>query len=148
MSGRLLVVEDDPGAAELTTRIFNRASFQVTKAEGLSDAMFQIVSADPHFDAVLLMFSVAGPGAAVELVQNIRGHADEGIASSTIVALGYPGKTHVDLWQAGVDGFIYRPPHELDLLAEVGAAMDRPAHERATHRAKELEAARATSGPQ
>ncbi len=147
MSGRLLIVDDDPDAIEVIARLFARDGFDVHRAESHSDAMFQIVSADPGFDGVLLMFGASGPDAATKLAEAVRTHADGKIARTRLVGVGYPGKSHVDLWAAGVDGFIYRPPHEHDLLREVEAALARADDALESYRANELERARTTAGP-
>jgi DNA-binding response OmpR family regulator len=147
MSGKLLVVDDDPGAMEVVARLYARAGYEVHRAESMSDAMFQIVSADPGFSGVLCLLGNSAPDESVRLVEGVRTHADPAIAGTRLVAVSYPGKPHVDLWAAGVDGFIYRPPHEHDLMHVMADVLARPNDQRAAYRAHELEMARASAGP-
>ncbi len=145
MSGRLLVVDDDPDAIEVVARLLQREGFEVHRAESHSDALFQVISADPAFDGVLALFGAGGPDAAVRFTEAIRTHADSSIAGTRIVAVGYHGDSQVELWASGVDGFVFRPPHEHDLLREVEAALAIAEDAREAHRSSELEAARSTS---
>lgn len=147
MSGKLLVVDDDPGAMEVVARLYARAGYEVHRAEGMSDAMFQVVSADPGFSAVLVLLGNSASDESVRLVDAVRAHADGAIARTRMIAVSYPGKPHVDLWAAGIDGFIYRPPHEHDLLHVMADVLARPDDQRDAYRAHELESARTSAGP-
>jgi DNA-binding NtrC family response regulator len=147
MAARVLVVDDDPGAMEVVARLYLRAGYDVQRAESHSDAIFQIISADPGFNAVLCMFSASGPDEAKRLVEAVRTHADPAIASTRLIAVGYPGKTHVELWAAGIDGFIFRPPHEHDLMHALADVLARPEEQREPYRAHQLDAARTSAGP-
>lgn len=147
MAARLLIVDDDPGASEVVSRLFAREGFDVHRAESHSDAMFQIIGAEPPFDGVLVLFSASGIDAEVRCVEAVRAHADPTVAATRIVATGYPGKGRVDLWAAGVDGFVFRPPHEHDLLREVEAALARADDAIEDHRDQELAVARQEAGP-
>ena len=88
------------------------------------------------FDAVLVDFSSGGPAESIALLDEIR--RTPGIGDVPVVISSRIDKNRLFAWESGVDGFIVRPYHVDELLAELAAVLARSPEQRAAHRAERL----------
>lgn len=135
---RLLVVDDDENAREVMARVLGRAGYDIDRSDSVDDAMFQIISAVPSYDAVLVAFTIGGIAPTLNLLEEIRSHADTGISGTRVIAAP-PAQIEAEgCWEAGVDGYASRPIYEEDLLTEIRLTLALDEDERESHREAEL----------
>ena len=140
---RVLVVNDEPDAAELLVRVLRNApeGYEVDRA-GDQLSLTERLVADPPVDAVVVDVTSGGIGGGLKILDAVRGSLDPQIAGLPIVLVSPSQSSAMFSWQAGVDELLVRPFHAKDLLAAVSTAMARPEDERPRYRRQELEAAK------
>ncbi len=136
---RVLVVNDDEGAIELLARLLERSGYDVARATHYDESLAQLMEFRP--DCVVLDLATGGIGQNLKLLDTIRSHTDDKVASSRVVLVAHHSSNRLFSWQAGIDGFLLRPFHADELPAAVEDVLNRPDEERARHRRRELEAA-------
>jgi DNA-binding response OmpR family regulator len=136
---RVLVVNDEDGI-ELLCRLLSRAGYDVDRATTPDETLELISDFHPH--CVVLDLSVGGVGQNLTLLDTIRGHVDEMVATTRVVLVAPQSSNSLFSWQAGIDAFLPRPFHADELLHEVAESLARPNDERAPHRRRELDAAK------
>ena len=135
---RLLVVDNDEDACELFARVFDRAGYEAARCYDLDDAIERLT--DGPVALVVIAFS-GGRGINLKLLEAIRSHSDQAIASVRVVLVAANGRNRAFTWQSGVDGFLSRPLHSKRLLGTVADVLGRSKRERVAHRRAQLEAA-------
>jgi DNA-binding response OmpR family regulator len=140
---RILVVNDEPDAAELLVRVLRSApeGYEVDRAGDQLTLTARLV-ADPPVDAVVVDVASGGIGGGLKILDAVRGSLDPHTAGLPVVLVSPSQSSAMFSWQAGVDELLVRPFHANDLLAAVSSAMARPEDERPRYRRQELEAAK------
>ncbi len=132
----VLIVNDEDGARELLVRFLGQAGFYTDGATGDSTAMFQMSQHLPR--CVVLDMQAGGVGSSLKILDQIRTHPDRRISTSRVVLCAPSPKNRSFSFQSGADGFVVRPFHVRDLVAQITDVIDRPQEERARHRRDEL----------
>jgi DNA-binding response OmpR family regulator len=132
----VLIVNDEDGARELLVRFLGQAGFYVDGASGDSTAMFQMSQHLPR--CVVLDMQAGGVGSSLKILDQIRTHPDRRISTSRVVLCAPSPKNRSFSFQSGADGFVVRPFHVRDLVAQITDVIDRPQEARARHRRDEL----------
>ena len=120
-SGRILLVEDEPGLRDIAQRVLARAGFEVTAAAGPDEAILASESMTEHIDLLLtdvVMPGMRGPELALRLRQSrpglrvllVSGYAEEIVEGARDDSLP----------------FLAKPFSAESLLAAVDAAMRSP----------------------
>ena len=135
----VLVVNDDQGAIELLARLLISADYEVERALTYDEALVKLTDAQP--DCVVLDLSTGGIGENLKLLDSIRGHVEEKVATTRVVLVTHQSSNRMFSWQAGIDAFLLRPFHANELLHLVNEVLERPEEERVRHRRRELDAA-------
>ncbi|MFL6590508.1 MAG: response regulator [Chthoniobacterales bacterium] len=121
---RILVVDDDPPARILASRVFSEAGFDVVSVESGFECLEQVRKRPNGFDLILLDFSMPFMDGA-ETFRRLRA-----INPRAVVLLSTGFMTHEDnrvarLAAAGLDGFILKPHRPDELLAKVNGILQR-----------------------
>jgi two-component system OmpR family response regulator len=135
----VLVVDDDPDACELIARIIERHGMGAVRAHGHDEAMTELLGAINAFRAIVVDFTHGGAAAGVGLLEDVR--SSDAIRNLPVVVLTRLDQNRVFAWQAGADGYLVRPIHASELLAELDAVLARSPEERSAHRQAALDAA-------
>ena len=140
---RVLVVNDEPDACELLVRILRAAParYEVDRA-GDQISLTERLVADPPVDCVVVDVTTGGIGGGLKLLDAVRNSLDPHIAALPVVLVAPSTSSAMFSWQAGVDELLVRPFHARDLVAAVGAAINRSEDERPRHRRRALDAAK------
>jgi PAS domain S-box-containing protein len=123
-SGRILLVEDEPGLRDITQRVLARAGFEVTTAAGPDEAILAAESMTEPIDLLLsdvVMPGMRGPELAIRLRQNrpglhvllVSGYAEEiveGGRDDSVPFLAKPFSAESLL--SAVDAAISPEPHD------------------------------------
>src|SRR5262245_7867296 len=117
----VLVVNDDEDACELVCRLLVRAGYEVDRADNQEHALMQL-KADP-VDCVVLDQLTGAIGQNLGVLDKIRSHPDELVATVRVVLVTQHANNEMFSWQAGIDAFLVRPFFEEDLLREVASAI-------------------------
>ena len=138
---RVLVVSDEPDAAELLSRILGRVRYEVERARdftGLADRLAD----PPRLDCIVLDVSARGIGGNLQLLDAVRSFREPAIARTPVVLIAGTASSAMFSWQAGVDELLVRPFHADELATAVAAAIARPDDERPRHRRYLLDVAK------
>ena len=117
-SGRILLVEDEPGLRDIARRVLARAGFEVTAAAGPDEAILEAESTTEPFDLLLsdvVMPGMRGPELAIRLRSRQPG-------LRVLLASGYAE----EIVEGGRDDsqpFLAKPFSAESLLAAVDAAL-------------------------
>lgn len=136
--GRILIVNDDPGPAEITARLLSSAGFSVERAESLDDALVKLSLADPPFDLVLVDFA-DGVTPGVKLLDRIRDNDVQELANVRVVIATDTSTNRLFAWQSGVDEFLVRPYRAEDFVAALVQTLQRDDDERSAYRLEQVE---------
>jgi two-component system, OmpR family, response regulator len=136
---RVLVVDDDPDACELIARIIERHGMEAVRVHGHDQAMTELLGAINAFRAIVVDFSHGGPAAGVALLEDVR--SSDAVNDVPVIILTRLDQNRVFAWQAGADGYLVRPLHASELVAELDAVLARTPEERKAHRQEALDAA-------
>ncbi len=138
---RVLVVNDEPEAAELLLRVLSRSGNEVERAHDFT-SMADRLAHPPKLDCVVLDVAASGIGGNLKLLDGVRSFRDPAVAATPVVLVAGTASSAMFSWQAGVDELLVRPFHADDLVRAVQEAVARPADERPKHRRRQLDAAR------
>jgi DNA-binding response OmpR family regulator len=119
-SGRILLVEDEPGLRDIAQRVLARAGFEVTTAAGPDEAILAAESMTEPID--LLLSDVVMPGCAARSWRS--GSPDAGPGLRVLLVSGYAE----EIVEGGRDDslpFLAKPFSAESLLAAVDAALAR-----------------------
>ena len=134
----MLVVHDEPDGCELLVRLLARAGHEADRAHDFLEMSDNLTHPRPA-DCVVLDVSVGGIGGNLKLLDAIRGHHDPTVAAMRVVLVSTTASNAIFSWQAGIDEFVVRPFHSVDLLAAVASAIARPDDERPKYRRQRLD---------
>ena len=120
MSGRVLVVEDDPGAADFMCKGLREEGFVVEHVADGRDALYMATSS--AFDAIVLDRNLPG----MDGLAALRGMRAAGIGTPVLIlsALGHIDERVRGL-RAGGDDYLAKPFGFSELLARIEALMRR-----------------------
>jgi DNA-binding response OmpR family regulator len=135
---RVLVVHDEPDGCELLVRLLARAGHEADRAHDFLEMSDKLTHPRPA-DCVVLDVSVGGIGGNLKLLDAIRGHHDPTVAGMRVVLVSTTASNAIFSWQAGIDEFVVRPFHSVDLIAAVASAIARPDDERPRYRRQRLD---------
>lgn len=136
---RVLVVDDNPDAARLLTKLFRRAGYEVADVADHQVALATLQNEPAPISAVVIAFSNAGNSACLKLLDAIRHTPDTKVNAMRAVLLLDSARQLLFSWQSGADDILARPFHADDLIAAVGAAIDRPESQRAAYRREQMQ---------
>jgi DNA-binding response OmpR family regulator len=131
---RVLVVNDDPDAAELLVRILAQAGYRSAAAIGERDVMQALFSQLPR----CVVLDLSSVSASLKVLDTLRGNDDHRIATARVVLCAPSSQNRSFSYQSGADGFIVRPFHAGELLDLVDDVLSRVEDERARHRRSQL----------
>ena len=134
---RVVVVDDDADACELVARIVEGAGWTVTRCHSHNDTVAELGRANPRYAAVVVGFAGTGNSSSLKLLDTIR-HTDE-IDDTPVLLLPRTDTNRMFAWQQGADGFLPRPFHADELVAELHAILGRDPEARAERRREQLE---------
>lgn len=132
----VLVVDDDPDAAETVRRFFAHYGFEASVARKVEEAVDQV--AQGSVDLVLIDFHQGGTSLGLKLLDLLRAHDDPGVSRVRAVMTTDLDENRMFSWQSGVDGFLIRPYHANDLMVAVTGALERTDAERVEHRQEQM----------
>lgn len=140
---KVVVVNDDPGTAELLVRILRASGneWEIERARDHMELADRLV--EGCADAVVIDITGGGIGGGLKVLDNVRGSNDPVTAAVPVVLVSPSASSAMFSWQSGVDELLVRPFHAKELVTAVEAAMARPSEERPRHRRRQLDAARA-----
>lgn len=136
--GKLLLAAYDEESATLISRILKTVGHTVVTGPLSQDALLPLSSADPAFDVVLIDTGTGRTADGLKLLEQIRSLENDR-SDVAVILLGGSARNQLFSWQSGVDGFVVRPVHANEIIAEVEDVLARdPAH-RQTHRQAEID---------
>lgn len=120
MSGRVLVVEDDPGAADFVCKGLREEGYTVEHVTDGRDALY--LAASSAFDAIVLDRNLPG----LDGLAALKGMRAAGVATPVLIlsALGHIDERVRGL-RAGGDDYLAKPFGFSELLARIEALMRR-----------------------
>jgi ActR/RegA family two-component response regulator len=116
----VLVVSDDPGALELLARVVEREGWRAERAGDVAGALALAAQRLPR--AVVVDLRHAGLGSALQLIDRMRSHDDERVASAHVVVIDDAGSGRTVL-ASGADAHLSRPAHVRDVADAVRVAV-------------------------
>lgn len=139
---RVLVVDDNPDAARLLAKLFQRAGYEVAAVADHQLALATLQNEPAPISAVVVAFSNAGNSACLKLLDAIRHTPDTKVNAQRVVLLLDSARQLLFSWQSGADDILARPFHADDLIAAVDAAIARPDEQRSAYRREQMETLR------
>jgi DNA-binding response OmpR family regulator len=143
-SPNVLVVGDDPDAAELLVRLLTRAGNEVDRARDLLELSDRLLVGRP-VDCIVLDVVSGGLGGNLKLLDAVRNHREPAVATTPVVIIAPHATSAVFSWQAGVDELLVRPFEAAALCDAVTSAIARPLEARVRHRNEQAELAKTAS---
>lgn len=131
MSGRVLVLNDDPDAGELIARLVETTGVDAERCTDPGQVLGLLKDGSRWIGAVLDL--QGGTAASLPVLNDIR-QAEDPIGSIAVLVLTSTADSELFAWQSGADGFLQRPFHADDLVTALGAALGRSASERDAYR--------------
>ena len=131
MSGRVLVLNDDPDAGELIARLVETTGVDAERCTDPGQVLGLLKDGGDWVGAVLDL--QGGTAASLPVLTDIRQQQDP-IGSIAVLVLTSTADSEVFAWQSGADGFLQRPFHADDLTTMLSAALGRSAAERDAYR--------------
>jgi DNA-binding response OmpR family regulator len=116
----VLVVGDEPGAAEIVSRLLVRHGLRAVKASEVTPALEQSAHTLPR--CIVVDLPHAGLGSALQLLDLVRSHDDDRVSSCRVLVLEASTSRQV-LLASGADAHLARPVHARELVAAVDALL-------------------------
>ena len=135
----ILLVSDDPYAAELHTRLLDHVGFEVSGASGIDEATGTGLNAEQPVSLALVDFRSGGTSLGLKLVDMLRENSEDAVADMRVIITTDLAENRLFSWQSGVDGFLVRPYHAKTLVDEIAAVLGRTDQERAAHRRERVQ---------
>ncbi len=122
MSGQILIVEDEPAIREMVAMALDRAGFEVSEAEDVSQAHAKIADRLP--DLILLDWMLPGTS-GIELARRLK--KQQLTSDVPIIILTARGEEDDKIrgLEAGADDYITKPFSPRELLARIRAVLRR-----------------------
>jgi DNA-binding response OmpR family regulator len=133
----VLIVNDERDACEMLVRFLGHAGFSTVGAHSDLEAMSMIHDRLPR--VVVLDMTGGGVGSSLKILDQVRSSEDHRVQTARVVLCASSPKNRSFSFQSGADGFLVRPFHLRELVAQVHEALDRPHEDRARHRRDELD---------
>lgn len=133
----VMVVNDDPDAAELVCRILVAAGYRVCRAADHDEALR--VAAEQLPRAAVLGVSKGGIASNLYLLEALRHRNDQRVATTRVALITRDASSRTFSFQSGTDAFLSRPFHAEQLLEAVHTILAVPADELPQHRRRQLE---------
>lgn len=131
------VVNDDRDAAELIARLVESTGRRAARLLDLADVEAEVATSDDYGSLVIDSLH-CGIEAAMVLLEQLRGSSEPGVRSLPVVILAASDANRLYAFQTGADGFLVRPFHAEDLIAELDTVLGRSADEREQFRQQQL----------
>lgn len=110
----VLIVEDEPGVAQLQRRRLERAGYQVRLAAGTAEARAALAAGDVGL--MILDYRLPNNPDGLAFYRALKA---DGVAPPVILVTGYPDdRTVVEALRAGVRDYVTKSPEYLDYLPE------------------------------
>lgn len=132
----VLIVNDDEAACEMLVRMVTARGHRATGATTADEATGLISDERPR--CIVLDLNVGGIGTSLKILDSVRSHDDVRVSTARVVLCAASPKNRSFSFQSGADGFVVRPFHLDELVAEIADVLGRPQDERARHRRDEL----------
>lgn len=120
----VLVVGDDHGTVEVLRRVLSRHGLRACTAAGAAEGLAVAAAQLPRM--VVVDLPRAGLGSALQLLDWLRSHDDQRVATARVVVVEGPTSREL-LHAAGADAHLERPIHATELLAAVDEQLPTPA---------------------
>ncbi len=121
MSGRVLLIEDEPNIAEAIRFILSRDGWEVTVEENGAQALPRVAAVKP--DLVILDLMLPGMS-GLEILSSLRADpATEALRVLMLTAKGQ-GRDREAAERAGVSAFMSKPFSNAEMRAQVRALME------------------------
>lgn len=121
MSGRVLLIEDEPNIAEAIRFILSRDGWEVTVEENGAQALPRVADVKP--DLVILDLMLPGMS-GLEILSSLRADpATEALSVLMLTAKGQ-GRDREAAERAGVSAFMSKPFSNAEMRAQVRALME------------------------
>ncbi|HUW04568.1 MAG TPA: response regulator [Acidimicrobiales bacterium] len=134
---RVVVVNDDTDAGKLLQNVLEHEGYPVEGADTHEAALSAATKGLPR--AMILDLTHGGIGSNLKLLESIRHHDDERVATTRILLIARQASNRMFSFQSGADGFLVRPFHANELLDQLGKVLATPFNELPQHRRQRLE---------
>ncbi len=119
-SARVLLIEDDPGVAEVVSFHLEQASFSVTVASGLEQAWALLEVAQ-----VVVLDWMLPDGSGLDVLRTLRDNADDHRLPVLMLTARASEMDRVTGLEAGADDYLVKPFSAAELVARVRALLRR-----------------------
>ncbi len=117
-SFKVLVVDDDPMAVKLTSRMLENAGYEVLTAENGVEALRVMAQVGPPLVVTDWMMPEMD---GVEFTRAVREHTEIGFVFIVLVTAQNEADRLVEAFEAGVDDYVTKPFNQRELLARLRA---------------------------
>jgi len=142
---RILVVDDNADAARLLGKLFRKQGYEVAEVSDHQVALITLMNEPDPISAVIASFSTSGNGSCLKLLDAIRHTPEPRVNAQRVVLILDTPRQQMFAWQSGADEILLRPYQADDLLAAVGATIERPDSDRHAHRRQMIDVIREQS---
>lgn len=139
---RILVVDDNADAARLLGKLFRKQGYEVAEVSDHQVALITLMNEPDPISAVVASFSASGNGSCLKLLDAIRHTPEPRVNAQRVVLILDSPRQQMFAWQSGADEILLRPYQADDLLAAVGATIERPDSARPPYRRQMIDAIR------
>jgi DNA-binding response OmpR family regulator len=136
-SPQILVVNDDADAGKLLRNLLEHKGYPVATADTHEQALLGATQDFPR--AMVLDLTHGGIGSNLKLLESIRHHDDERVATTRIMLIARQASNRVFSFQSGADAFLVRPFHADAFLEELGKVLAIPFNDLPQYRRQQLE---------
>ncbi len=136
-ASRVVVVNDDEDAGKLLRNVLEQKGFPVASADNHEQALLAATRDSPR--AMVLDLTHGGIGSNLKLLESIRHHDDEKVATTRILLIARQASNRVFSFQSGADAFLVRPFHANELVEQLGKILSIPFRDLPQHRRQQLE---------
>ena len=133
----ILIVNDDADSTKLLRRLLEHKGYTVVKADAREEALLIATQELPR--AIVIDLTHGGIGSNLKLLESLRHHEDERVATSRVVLIARQASNRVFSFQSGADAFITRPFHGDELTDQLGKILALPFRDLPQHRRQQLE---------
>jgi DNA-binding response OmpR family regulator len=134
---KVLVVADDRDAGELLARLVDAAGWSADLAFSSEAALAELTDAVPAYSAVVVDLAADGGEGGLDALHRIREVAGPA-GAVPVVMCSWSDGIRAQAWVSGIDGFLTRPFHGDELVAQLRDAIERPAAQRDGHRQQQI----------
>ena len=132
----VLVVNDDPAACEMISRMVATKGYRTAGATSANEATACVATELPR--CIILDLDAGGIGTSLKVLDSIRSHEDLRVSTARVILCAASPRNRSFSFQSGADAFLLRPFHLDDLAEHISDVLERAHDERARHRRDEL----------